>query len=182
MATPKACNALKKAKEAIDDIKDKLEQVVQRLKDDAFEKATAQAQATVSLSIGMMKYIGARLQGLDHGRNHDDALRQELNQMRKVLAEIKARNGTTRNTSGRKESTSCADKGNLKQISKNTKEDVENGPMVKKIKDKGPPEADKGSPEAETPLVGAAQAIPSSSQKRKTGSSKQQSKKKRKSK
>lgn len=91
MATPKALNALQKTKEALNDIKSKLEPVVQRLKDDAFEKATAQAQATVSLSIGMMKYMGARLQGLDQGRKPDDALRNELNQMRKVLAEIKAR-------------------------------------------------------------------------------------------
>lgn len=92
MATPKALDALKKTKLAIDDIKEKLELVVQRLNDDAFEQVTAQAQATVSLSIGTMKYMGARLQGLDHGRTQDDPLRQELNQMRKVLAAIKARN------------------------------------------------------------------------------------------
>jgi hypothetical protein len=91
MATPKALNALQKTKEALDDIKSKLEPVIQRLKDDAFERATAQAQATVSLSIGMMKYMGARLQGLDDGKKSDDPLRKELNQMRKVLAEIKAR-------------------------------------------------------------------------------------------
>jgi hypothetical protein len=96
MATPKAFDALKKTKQAIDDIKEKLELVVQRLNDDAFEQATtAQAQATVSLSIGTMKYMGARLQGLDHGRTQDDPLRQELNQMRKVLAAIKARNAAT---------------------------------------------------------------------------------------
>ena len=91
MATPKALNALQKTKEALDDIKSKLEPVIQRLRDDAFERATAQAQATVSLSIGMMKYMGARLQGLDQGRKSDDPLRKELNQMRNVLAEIRAR-------------------------------------------------------------------------------------------
>ncbi len=100
MATLKALDALKKTKQAIEDIKEKLELVLQRLNDDAFEQATtAQAQATVSLSIGTMKYMGARLQGLDHGRTQDDPLRQELNQMRKVLAAIKARNATAPNRS-----------------------------------------------------------------------------------
>ena len=102
MATPKALAALKKTKEALKDIKTKLEPVVQRLKEDAFDKTTAQAKATVSLSIGMMKYMGARLQGLDKGRKADDPLRQELNQMRKVLAEIKARGGSTTSTQERK--------------------------------------------------------------------------------
>ncbi len=91
MATPKSLIALQKTKQALEDIKSTLEPVIQRLKDDAFEKAAAQAQATISLSVGMMKYMGARLQGLDQGRNPDDPLRQELNQMRKVLAEIKSR-------------------------------------------------------------------------------------------
>lgn len=101
MATPNAVNALQKTKETLNDIKSKLEPVVQRLKDDAFEKATAQAQATVSLSIGMMKYMGARLQGLDQGRNPDDPLRKELNQMRKVLADIKARYPDDKKTEGK---------------------------------------------------------------------------------
>ena len=120
MATPKALIALEKTKEAIDDIKTKLELVVQRLKEDAFEKVTAQAQATVSLSVGMMKYMGARLQGLDHGRKQDDALRQELNQMRKVLAEIKARNGNTQKNSTRK-ATYPPKRGGLQQPSRQTK-------------------------------------------------------------
>ena len=120
MATPKALIALEKTKEAIDDIKTKLELVVQRLKEDAFEKVTAQAQAPVSLSVGMMKYMGARLQGLDHGRKQDDALRQELNQMRKVLAEIKARNGNTQKSSTRK-ATYPPKRGGLQQPSRQTK-------------------------------------------------------------
>lgn len=91
MATPTTMTALTKTKQALEEIKASLEPVIQRLKDNAFNEATGQAQATVSLSIGMMKYMGARLQGLDQGRKADDPLRQELNQMRKVLAEIKAR-------------------------------------------------------------------------------------------
>lgn len=114
MATPKALNALHKTKEALDDIKSKLEPVIQRLKDDAFERATAQAQATVSLSIGMMKYMGARLQGLDEGRKPDDSLRKELNQMRKVLAEIKARHSEEKKPEARPKNTknSIRDKTN----------------------------------------------------------------------
>lgn len=96
MATPKAMMALKRTKQALEDIRAKLEPVIQRLKADAFDKSTAQAHATVALSIGMMKYMGARLQGVDKGRKADDPLRQELNQMRKVLAEIKARNKDTK--------------------------------------------------------------------------------------
>ena len=91
MATLTTLTALTKTKQAIEEIKASLEPVIQRLRDNAFNEATGQAQATVSLSIGMMKYMGARLQGLDQGRKADDPLRQELNQMRKVLAEIKAR-------------------------------------------------------------------------------------------
>ena len=91
MATLTTMSAITKTKQALEEIKASLEPVIQRLKENAFNEATGQAQATVSLSIGMMKYMGARLQGLDQGRKPDDPLRQELNQMRKVLAEIKAR-------------------------------------------------------------------------------------------
>ena len=91
MAPPKTLDNLKKAKEALQGIKQHLEPVVQRLKANAFERSTSKAQATVALSVGMMKYMGARLQGLDRGRHADDPLRKELNQMRKVLAEMKAR-------------------------------------------------------------------------------------------
>lgn len=91
MATPKAIDNLQKAKKALQGIKQHLEPVVQRLKANAFERSTAKAQATVALSVGMMKYMGARLQGLDHGRKPDDPLRKELDHMRKVLAEMKAR-------------------------------------------------------------------------------------------
>jgi hypothetical protein len=120
MATPKALNALQKTKEALDDIKSKLEPVIQRLKEDAFERATAQAQATVSLSIGMMKYMGSRLQGLDNGKQSDDPLRKELNQMRKVLAEIKARHTTEAKKSQPQAKRGEGNKGDQKQASTKT--------------------------------------------------------------
>ena len=89
MATPKALDALKKTKEALVGIKARLKPVVQRLKSGGFDETTSQAQATVALSIGMMRYMGARLRGLDQGRKPDDPLRKELDNMRKVLAAIK---------------------------------------------------------------------------------------------
>jgi hypothetical protein len=93
MATPKALNALEKTKEALAGIKTKLQPVLSRLQDETLDDGTkAHANATIALSIGMMRYMGARLRGLDQGRNADDPLRKELNNMRRVLAEIKKKN------------------------------------------------------------------------------------------
>jgi DNA repair photolyase len=80
---------LKKAKDAIATIRLRMQPVIEKLNDNGFDKNTAQAQATVALSIGMLKYIGVRLQGKDQGREPDDPLRIELNNMKRVLAEIK---------------------------------------------------------------------------------------------
>ena len=173
MATPKALIALEKTKEAIDDIKTKLELVVQRLKEDAFEKVTAQAQATVSLSVGMMKYMGARLQGLDHGRKQDDALRQELNQMRKVLAEIKARNGNTQKNSTRK-ATYPPKRGGLQQPSRQTKTAEPKDTQSTNV-------TTKALINAEPQTEGATKTMSPSSLKRKPNKSEHQSRKKRKS-
>jgi hypothetical protein len=88
----KSLQDLAKSKKAVSDIKEKLQPVLQRLKDDQFgEDFTGQAQASLALSIGMMRYMGARIQGLDQGRQMDDPLRKELNNMKRVLAEIKKR-------------------------------------------------------------------------------------------
>jgi len=172
MATPKALNALQKTKEAISDIRTKLDLVVQRLKDDAFDKTTAQAQATVSLSIGMMKYMGARLQGLDHGRKQDDALRQELNQMRKVLADIKARNGKTRpNPVGQKNSVS--ERGGQKHAIV-----VSNAAQTKESEAKAI--ASTSASRTESPVEAAPTTKSSNHSKHKASSTKHQSKKRRK--
>jgi hypothetical protein len=86
---------LQNTKRAIADIQNKLEPVLKKLKgrDVRDDSILPQAQASVALSIGMMRYMGARLRGLDQGRSKDDPLRQELNKMKKVLAEIKKRRG-----------------------------------------------------------------------------------------
>jgi hypothetical protein len=92
---------LQKTKRAIADIQMKLEPVLKKLKRNDFgggdnnhnNNILSQAQASVALSIGMMRYMGARLRGLDQGRSKDDPLRQELNKMKEVLAEIKKRQG-----------------------------------------------------------------------------------------
>lgn len=88
MSTPNLI-ALNKTSNAISEIKEKLQLVIEKLHDNGFDKHTAQAQATLALSIGMLKYMGARLQGKDQGRNSDDPLRKELNKMKQILAQVK---------------------------------------------------------------------------------------------
>ncbi|CAJ1966861.1 unnamed protein product [Cylindrotheca closterium] len=82
-------NSLEKAKTAINTIKERLQPVVDKVNDHDFGVYSAQAHATVALSIGMLKYMAARLQGKDRGRKADDPLRAELNNMKRILAEVK---------------------------------------------------------------------------------------------
>lgn len=89
MATTKSLKSLEKSKEAVVEIKEKLLPVLQKLTDDKYGEATGRAQATVALSIGMMRYMGARLRGLDQGRKADDLLRKDLNNIKRVLAKTK---------------------------------------------------------------------------------------------
>lgn len=89
MATTKSLKSLEKSKDAVVAIKEKLLPVLQRLADDKFGEATGRAQASVALSIGMMRYMGARLRGLDQGRKADDLLRKDLNNIKRVLAKTK---------------------------------------------------------------------------------------------
>lgn len=103
MATPDALSALTKTEDGLKEIKKRLEPFLHLLS--SFNTSTsennqgastspsrhharAQAQAVVALSMGTLRYIGARLRGLDQGRNADDPLRQELNHMRKILVEV----------------------------------------------------------------------------------------------
>ena len=89
MATTKSLKSLEKSKEAVLAIKEKLLPVLQKLTDDKFGEATGRAQASVALSIGMMRYMGARMRGLDEGRKADDPLRKDLNNIKRVLAKTK---------------------------------------------------------------------------------------------
>lgn len=84
MATKEALDALDKTKAALDNIKDKLKAIAERLHDDDDDER-ALAQAAIALSISTLSVMGARLRGLDKGRAADDPLRQELNRIRKVL-------------------------------------------------------------------------------------------------
>merc|ERR1711966_611975 len=88
MGTSKSLTALKNSKEAVSIIKEKLIPVLQRLSDDSFGEETGRAQASVALSLGMMRYMAARVRGLDQGRRSDDPLRKDLNNMKRVLAKI----------------------------------------------------------------------------------------------
>lgn len=110
-AITKSTASLQQTKDAVDDIRTKLQPVLDRLKDildtdegdsdhgnnrdpSSSHKTVAdvdvsEIQATVALAVGMMRYISARLRGLDQGRSKDDPLREELNNMKRVLADIK---------------------------------------------------------------------------------------------
>ena len=92
MATPKSLSSLEKSKDAILLIRKRILPVLERLGNNEFGEATDRAKASVSLSIGMMRYMGARLRGLDQGRRPDDPLRKDLNNIKRVLAKTKKSN------------------------------------------------------------------------------------------
>lgn len=167
MATLTTMTALTKTKQALEDIKASLEPVIQRLKENAFNEATGQAQATVSLSIGMMKYMGARLQGLDQGRKADDPLRQELNQMRKVLAEIKARKSSEKETQSKVRQSAAENKKEQPPRDKTTSQPSESVSVEQ--------QSQRGQPEAKD--EGKINDAPSGSKKRYSDGSKRRSKK-----
>jgi hypothetical protein len=87
MSNTKHVNALKSTSEALIRIRKELKPFVKLLDSDDLERR-AQAQAVVALSLGTVRYIGARIRGKDEGRKQDDPLRQELNQIRNVLVQI----------------------------------------------------------------------------------------------
>jgi hypothetical protein len=87
MSNAKHVNALKSTSEALIKIRKELKPFVKLLDSDDAEQR-AQAQAVVALSLGTVRYIGARIRGKDEGRKQDDPLRQDLNQIRNVLVQI----------------------------------------------------------------------------------------------
>ena len=101
--------ALNKTLESLKEIRSALIPFIQLLKDDDElnsskkkrdddskvnnEKLTphkrAEAQAAVALAIGTLRYMGARIRGLDRGRKKDDPLRIELNKIRGMLVSLR---------------------------------------------------------------------------------------------
>lgn len=100
MATSKSLDALRSTREALDDIKKQLRPFLRDLvgeskvaelagastSDDKGKKA--QAAMAVALAMGTLRYMGARLRGLDKGRTPEDPLRKELNSMRKLMVTL----------------------------------------------------------------------------------------------
>jgi hypothetical protein len=89
MASGKALDALRNTRDAIQEIQVQLQpflEVAEKESSTAMQRA--QAQAAIALSLGTLRYMGARLRGVDQGRNKDDPLRQELDQMRKLLVAL----------------------------------------------------------------------------------------------
>ena len=86
MTKPEHIDALESTKIALALIRKELKPFVRQLdSDDAAKKA--QAQSVVALSIGTLRYMGARLRGKSQ-KGKEDPLRQELDQMRKVLVDL----------------------------------------------------------------------------------------------
>jgi len=54
----------------------------------ASKETTIKASMAVALAMGTLRYMGARLRGLDQGRKSDDPLRVELNEMRKLMVSL----------------------------------------------------------------------------------------------
>jgi hypothetical protein len=100
MATSKSLDALRNTREALDEIKKQLKPFLRDLAgasraaeiaetstcDDKGKKA--EAAMAVALAMGTLRYMGARLRGLDRGRNPEDPLRKELNSMRKLMVTL----------------------------------------------------------------------------------------------
>jgi len=123
--TSKSLTAVEKSKDAVSVIKKRLIPVLQRLTDDTFGEATGRARASVALSIGMLRYMAARLRGLDQGRKPNDPLRKDLNNMKRVLANItKKLKKTATTTNTEHEYDSKKSEGKTKE--KNRKVEVDN--------------------------------------------------------
>lgn len=89
--TTKHVKSLQTTKDALSKIRKELKPFIRQLdSDDAAKKA--QAQAVVALSMGTLRYMGARLQGKTDGKTKEDPLRQELDKMRKVLVDLETKN------------------------------------------------------------------------------------------
>lgn len=89
MASAKALDALRKAEDAIKEIQMQVKPFMALAeKEIATARQRAQAQAAIALSLGTLRYMGARLRGLDQGRRKEDPLRQELDHMRKLLVSL----------------------------------------------------------------------------------------------
>ncbi|KAL7546636.1 hypothetical protein ACHAWF_009971 [Thalassiosira exigua] len=63
----------------------------------------AEAEAAVALAVGTLRYMGARLRGLDRGRKKGDPLRSELDKIRAMLVSLRkleggGANGSTEGT------------------------------------------------------------------------------------
>lgn len=92
-------------KDALTKIRNELKPFIRQLDSDNVQKK-AQAQAVVALSMGTLRYMGARLQGKSEGK--EDPLRQELDHMRKVLVELEAKHKKTSTTSTSSKQTKVA--------------------------------------------------------------------------
>lgn len=60
----------------------------------------AEAEAAVALAIGTLRYMGARLRGLDRGRKKGDPLRMELDKIRGMLVALRKLEGSSSKKDG----------------------------------------------------------------------------------
>ena len=104
MATDPKLQPLQKTLHALKEISSSLKPFLKLLRDENTDEKNknknespstltphkrAEAEAAVALSIGTLRYMGARLKGLDRGRKKEDPLRKELDQIRALLVSLR---------------------------------------------------------------------------------------------
>ena len=103
MATPAALKALEDTQKALRDIRQKVQPLLQILRDNDNEDSrhdadvTAQAHAGIALTLGTLRFMAHRLRGNKAGGT-SDPLRLELNRMRQLLVKVQKKAKPTAKT------------------------------------------------------------------------------------
>ena len=97
-----------------------------------------EAQAAVALSIGTLRFMAARLKGQNRGKDKGDALRMELDKMRKTLVELRKLTPKTTTTGSAGKRKGVDGDGSVKKTKKEVKgkrkqmQESDESPVTKK--------------------------------------------------
>ena len=89
MATATSLQALVDTHKALQDIRSKVQPLLDTLHDDNDADEAATARAGVALTLGTLRFMAQRLKGTS--RSTSDPLRAELNRMRRMLVQVQQR-------------------------------------------------------------------------------------------
>lgn len=113
-STDKAIEALVAVRQSADEIKAKLEPFLRRRQ----EERSATCNSAIALSLGTLRFMGARLRG----KKPEDELRAQLNQMRSLLKQAQKQEKDKLETRRRQ----CKNDRTDQAESKDVKRDVQN--------------------------------------------------------